>query len=90
MVLGDEGEEMTDPILARAFAVSNDTEQAELINSVARELFVVCGGRFRKESQYGAGYESQCCMISAKLNKDGSQLIKDLYGFIQLRERDMS
>ena len=81
---------MTDPILARAFAVSNDTEQADLINSMARELFVQCGGRYRRDSNIGAGYESQCCNLSRKLNKDGIQFVKDLFGFIELREKDMS
>ena len=79
---------MTDPILAKAFAVSNDTEQANLIDSMARELFVACGGRYRKDTVYG-GYEQQCCSISGKLGKDGIQFIKDLHGFIELRERSM-
>lgn len=80
---------MTDPILAKAFAVANDTEQADLINSIARELFVQCGGRYRRDSNTGAGYESQCCNISAKLNSDGKAFIIELYEFIQLREKDI-
>jgi hypothetical protein len=79
---------MTDPILAKAFAVADATEQAGLIDAMARELFVVCGGRFARHSAL-AGYEPQCCEISRKLTKDGVQFIKDLHAFIELREEAM-
>lgn len=79
---------MTDPILAKAFACADATEQAGMIDSMARELFVVCGGRFSRHSPL-AGYEPQCCEISRKLTKDGIQFIKDLHGFLVLREKDM-
>lgn len=79
---------MTDPILAKAFAVADATEQAGLIDAIARELFVVCGGRFSRHSAL-AGYEPQCCEISRKLTKDGIKFIKDLSEFIELREKDM-
>lgn len=80
---------MTDPILAKAFAVADATEQAGLIDSMARELFVVCGGRFARHSSI-AGYEPQVCEISRKLTKDGIAFIKDLYSFIELREKDLT
>jgi len=80
---------MTDPILAKAFACADATEQAGMFDSMARELFVVCGGRFSRHSPL-SGYEPQVCEISKKLSKDGIQLIKDLAGFIELREKDMS
>lgn len=79
---------MTDPILAKAFAVADATEQAGLIDSMARELFIVCGGRFNRTSPM-CGYEPQCCDIAKKLTKDGVKFIKDLHEFIELRERDM-
>ncbi len=79
---------MNDPILAKAFAVADATEQANLIDGMARELFVVCGGRFSRYSPL-AGYEPQCCEISRKLSKDGIQFIKDLHSFIELREKGM-
>lgn len=79
---------MTDPILAKAFACADATEQAGLIDSMARELFVICGGRFARHSPL-AGYEPQCCEISRKLTKDGIQFVKDLYAFIELREKEM-
>lgn len=80
---------MSDPILAKAFAVADATEQAAMIDSMARELFVVCGGRFRRDTVL-AGYEPQCCEISRKLTKDGVQFIKDLHAFLELRSKDMS
>ena len=79
---------MKDPILAKAFAHADDTEQAGLIDSIARELFVLCGGRFSKRNSM-AGYESQLCAISQKLGKDGIAFIKDLHEFIVLREKDI-
>lgn len=80
---------MTDPILAKGFACADATEQAAMIDSFARELYVVCGGRFRRDTPM-AGYEPQCCEISRKLGKDGIQFIKDLHEFIVLREKDMA
>ena len=76
-------------ILATAFAVSNSTEQASMLNVFARELFVVCGGRYGRNIANSQGYEMQCCCISKDLDKDGIQLIKDLHNFILLREEDM-
>ncbi len=78
----------SDPVLARAFAVSESAEQAAMLDAMARELFVQCGGRHRRDS-FG-GYETQCCEITRKLGKDGQQFIKDLHAFIELRERDMA
>jgi len=80
---------MTDPILSKAFACADATEQAGMFDSMARELFVVCGGRHRSGATTIQGYEMQCCYISEKLGKDGVQLIEDLYGFIELRKKDM-
>lgn len=79
---------MKEIILSRAFACSDAREQADMINEFGRELFVVCGGRFRRDTAF-AGYEPQCCEISKHLNKDGIQFVRDLYGFIELREKDM-
>lgn len=78
-----------DNILAKAFAVSNATEQASMLNILARELFVACGGRYGRDITSSQGYEMQCCYISKDLDKDGIQLIKDLHNFILLREKDM-
>jgi len=79
---------MTDPILAKAFACADATEQAGMIDSIARELFVVCGGRFARHSPL-AGYEPQICEISRKLGKDGKDFIKDIYHFLELREKSI-
>lgn len=70
-----------------AFSIANDEQQAEFINTAARELFVRCGGRGRGVC---TGYENQVCMISAHINDDGRQFIKDLHEFLELREKDMS
>jgi hypothetical protein len=78
---------MNDQILAKAFSCANDEEQAEMLNSFARELFVVCGGRYGRDSR--GGYEGQCCNITRHLNKDGEQLIRDLNAFIELRKKEM-
>lgn len=79
---------MDDGILSVALAVANDEQQAKLINSFARELFVRCGGRHVKGSING--YESQIYMISRHLNADGMQFIADLHAFIELRKKDMA
>ncbi len=71
----------TDTLLARAFAEADAEEQADLLNHLAREHYVRCGGRDK--------LEMQCCYMSDKLNKDGIALIKQLHGFIVLREEDM-
>ena len=72
---------MKDPILAKAFAFANDNEQADMLNSMARELFVICKG--------GVGYESQVCMLVRHLNKDGISFVKELHQFVLLREKEM-
>ena len=68
-------------LLSRAFSEANAEEQANLLNCLARELYVRCGGSNKMESQ--------CCYMSDKLNKDGIALIKKLYEFIELREEEM-
>lgn len=78
---------MSDWLLIKAFSMANDSEQAEIINSFARELFVRCGGRMKTGSV--DGYESQCCSISRNLNKDGIAFIEDLHAFIELRNKDI-
>lgn len=72
---------MTDYILAKAFAVSNDDEQAGMISTMARELYVRCKG--------ANGFETQVCYLSKKLNEDGVHFIKLLHEFILLREQEM-
>lgn len=71
----------SDKILARAFATATDEEQAGMINHLARELFVSCRGRY--------GFTTQCCALSAYLDKDGLALIKELHGFVELREEEI-
>jgi len=79
-----------DYILAKAFACSNDIEQANLLNEIARELFVRCGGRHQNLSEGLYGYEWQCCGITKHLNKDGMDFIEDLYESIQLRKKEIN
>ena len=80
---------MTDPILAAAFANADASDQASLLDSFARELFVRCGGRIRRGSQLMEGYEQQCCMITQKLGADGVALIEDLHAFVVLRKEEI-
>ncbi len=68
-------------LLSRAFAEAGAAEQANLLNCLARELYVSCGGSSKMEMQ--------CCYMSDELNKDGVALIKRLHAFIVLREEEI-
>lgn len=72
---------MGDSILAKAFSVANDYEQAQMFNEMARALYVQCKGRF--------GYETQICGLTKYLNADGEALVHDLAEFIKLRKQEM-
>lgn len=76
-------------LLATAFAMANDTQQAQMIDEFARELFVRCGGRFRPDGKMPQGYETQVCNIAAQLTADGKIFIADLHAFLELRKQDM-
>jgi hypothetical protein len=71
---------MSDGILARAFAQAGDHDQAEILNLMARELYVAC-----KSKQ---AMDTQCCYISAKL-KDAIPMIEILAEYIKLRKDEM-
>lgn len=75
---------MSDYILAKAFAHANDQEQAGMINTMARELFVHCGG-----NRVPYGFDSQICYISNYINKDGEDFLRRLLEFIELRKKDI-
>lgn len=72
---------MNNGLLSKAFAHSTDEEQANVLNELARELYVICKGQ--------AGFEWQLCGVSKKLSKDGISMIKMLHEFILLREKEM-
>lgn len=74
-------------VLAKALSVSDADEQAEFINTLARELWVVCGGKFGRDGR--GGFEQQICFLSDRLDKAGIHLIKELAEFIRLREEEM-
>lgn len=78
---------MGNGLLSKAFSVATDQQQAEMINEMARELFVRCGGR--RQSASMDGYENQVCNLSKYLNADGVAFIDDLYAFVELRRKDM-
>ena len=64
-----------------AFAHADGTEQAEMLNSMGRELFVSCRG--------DRGFEMQCCFLTQKLNNDGIALIERLSEFVKLRKEEI-
>lgn len=66
--------------VGKSFAYSYDVDQGDLINSLAEELYVYCGG--------GHDYKMQICHISDKLSKRGCSFIKALQEFIDLREEE--
>jgi hypothetical protein len=68
-------------VLAKAFSCADAHEQAEMLNTMARELFVACRGQ--------AGFEMQSCYLSKELNKDGEALILGLAAFIELRRKEI-
>lgn len=76
---------MNNDLIAKAFACSNDSEQADILNKFARTLYMHCKGR---PSGIG-GFETQCCMLVNQLNKDGEDLILELAEFVRLKREDI-
>jgi hypothetical protein len=72
---------MTNGILAKAFSCADATEQAQMLNTMARELYVACKGRM--------GFETQCCYITDELTSDGMAFVEMLAGFVKLRREEM-
>lgn len=70
-----------DKYLIRVFAEADSDVQAELINLWGRELFVSCRGH--------DGFDSQCCYVSSSLDKDGAAFIRALFGYVELREKEI-
>ena len=69
-----------DPVAwGKALAHSYDELQAAILNALASELSIACGGRHRD-------VEMQHCYISDKLDKNGREFIKSLAAFVKLRE----
>lgn len=64
----------------KSLAHSDSVKQAELINSFAYELKIIC----RDSDLTG----TQPCSISEKLDSNGIDLIKSLFEFIKLREKN--
>lgn len=77
---------MSDYILAKAFAFANDKEQADIINLLARELYVLCESNRRGVD----GFDGQLCFMSKYINKDGEHFLRRLVKFLDLRNEDMS
>lgn len=72
---------INETLLSRAFADAGAGEQANLLNCLARELYVRCGCSQKMETQ--------CCEMSSDLNRDGIALVKQLHAFIVLREEEI-
>ncbi len=64
--------------IGRALACSGDDSQAELINSFARELMIVC-----KDTDLSG---MQACYMARGLDKNGRKLINTLAEFINLED----
>lgn len=73
---------MSDSVLAKAFSVANAQEQAEMLNAMARELYVSCRGK--------TNWEMQLCFLSDKLNADGIALINALHEYVKLRKEPIA
>lgn len=65
--------------IGKSLAHEGDERQAALINSLASELHIGCGGDSRK-------IEMQLCYISALLTPRGYEFVKELASFVELRE----
>lgn len=63
-------------IVAKELAHSDDTQQAEFLNTFAKELQIIC----RDKTQ------NQLCYLSDRLDRDGIYLIDELYDFVALRK----
>jgi hypothetical protein len=72
---------VSDYILAKAFACADDREQAEMLNTMGRELFVHCRGH--------SGLDQQACFIAKYLNNDGAALLRRLLEFYELRNKEI-
>lgn len=72
---------MSDTILARSFSVANADEQAKMINLMARELFVACGGKSK--------FEMQLCFMSDHIDADGRVFLNSLVEYTKLRKEKM-
>lgn len=78
---------MSDAILAKAFSYANDREQAEILNLMSRELFVICEANKRWTAT--EGFDGQLCSMSKYINKDGESFLRRLLEFVELRKKDM-
>ena len=62
--------------VGRAFALSNDHDQAAMLNAFGAELYAVCKGDIGM----------QICALTRGLDKNGKQLIEEIIKYIQLRD----
>jgi len=65
--------------IGRALALCSDDEQAVVINTIARELKVVC-------RQCNPDSNMQVCYWASKLDRHGKELIISLADFVKARE----
>jgi hypothetical protein len=64
---------MRDTVLGKVFALLDDSEQADFLNSTGRNLRRVCSGDM----------DGQLCRIVDKLDGDGRDFIERLAAFIE-------
>jgi hypothetical protein len=65
--------------VGQAFANSDDSEQAAMINNMGRLLFMLCGG--------GTEMDTQLCYVADKLDTAGRRLIDRIATFNELRDK---
>lgn len=64
--------------VGQAFANTDDSAQADMINEMALELKAICGH----------DYGMQVCAFSKLLNNNGKELIAEINDYIKLRGDD--
>jgi hypothetical protein len=72
---------MSSFILGKMFANADDHEQGDLLNTMARELYVSC----KKQG----GWDYQLCYLSKHLNADGEKMIEELAAYIRIRKEEI-
>lgn len=65
----------------RPFAEADDTQQADFINGLARELLAACKWSTSNE-------EGQLCYVAAKLDNHGERFVTQLAEFVKLKKEN--
>ena len=79
--MSEEYAKMKMPVeeIGRALACSDDESQSKVINSMAKELILIC----RDEDLSGM----QMCAIAKSLDRNGKMFVRSLVEFVSIQER---